>query len=324
MGYSYSQDEGPRMCFNNAKNWQLGWYTDRRAIVTPLVSSSWTGNLVGVAQYSSTLDGQFVILKVEGGSLDYYVGFNRATGINSGTVEARNQVTIQSRALGTGYATSTLVAKLSADGTYSISNFGGSGDEVVIKVVSIDIASLTGFATVQVYKVGVETKAPTKTPTKSPIVTSSPTKAPIVTSSPTKAPTKNPTKAPTKNPTKAPIVTSSPTKAPTKNPTKAPTKNPTKAPIVTSSPTKAPVAPSPTKSPIDGPECSSINWSKTCKRTYGCIWGGGSCKVGNPTAPSPTAPTPTPPTSGSCSSYGRKKLCVNNGCRWRQGGCRSS
>ena len=255
------------MCFNNAKNWQLGWYTDRRATVTPLVSSSWTGNLVGVAQYNSTLDGQFVILKVEGGtSLDYYVGFNRATGINSGTVEARNQVTIQSRALGTGYATSTLVAKLSADGTYSISNFGGSGDEVVIKVLSIDITSSTGFATVQVYKVGVETEAPTKTPTKSPIVTSSPTKAPT---NPTKAPTKNPTKAPTTDPGCSSIFSNRTCK---RNPDCAWEGG--RCIVNNSTPTApTPTAPTPTAPTPTAPtgNCSSYTGKAACANN-GCKW----------------------------------------------------
>ena len=73
--------------------------------------------------------------------MDYYIGFNRQIGINAGTQEAGNQVTIQRRNTGTGYAVSTLVAKLSAGGTYTIPNFRGSGDDVIIQVQSF---SLTG------------------------------------------------------------------------------------------------------------------------------------------------------------------------------------
>ena len=135
MGFSYSQDEGPRMCFNNAKNWQLGWYVDRRETGTSL-SSSWIGDLVvGLTEYGiipSNSD-QVVILKVEGDDVDYYVGFNRHVGINSGTREGGNQVTIESRSVGTGYATSSLVAKLSADASYVISDF--VGETVIIEVL---------------------------------------------------------------------------------------------------------------------------------------------------------------------------------------------
>ena len=52
MGYSYSGDDGPLMCFNPGKSWNLGWYTDRHATADPL-SQTWTGTLVGVAEYAS-------------------------------------------------------------------------------------------------------------------------------------------------------------------------------------------------------------------------------------------------------------------------------
>ena len=195
MGFSYSQDEGPRMCFNNAKNWQLGWYLDKRTSVAPLTTSSaWTGDLVGVAQYSDiVLDNQFVILQVVGDvNKDYYVGFNRAIGINSGTREAQNQVTIQSRATGIGFAQSTLVAKLSGGQSYSIPNFGNSINDVTIEVVSIDLSSSPQTAKVNIYKNG-ETIAPVNPPTNPPVI---------------------PTRAPTNPPTNPPVI---PTRAPTTN-----------------------------------------------------------------------------------------------------------
>eukprot|EP00551_Chaetoceros_affinis_P010625 CAMPEP_0203670402 /NCGR_PEP_ID=MMETSP0090-20130426/6477_1 /ASSEMBLY_ACC=CAM_ASM_001088 /TAXON_ID=426623 /ORGANISM="Chaetoceros affinis, Strain CCMP159" /LENGTH=614 /DNA_ID=CAMNT_0050535253 /DNA_START=69 /DNA_END=1909 /DNA_ORIENTATION=+ len=304
MGYSYSSDEGPRQCFNNAKNWQLGWYADRRATATPL-TASWDGDLVGFAEVNSipATSDQVILLKVEGDDVDYYVGFNRKVGINSGTQEGGNQVTIQSRPLGTGYAESILVAKLSAGGTYVISNF--AGELVTIEVLSINTASVPGVASVRVYKDSEPTKAPTQSPTKPP--TQSPTKSP--TQAPTQSPTKSPTKSPspTESPTKSP--TKAPTQAPTQSPTQAPTQSPTESPTKSSSPTKAPTksptqsptqspTSSPTKAPTVGPNCPSISRSKTCRQTSGCFWEGGLCKNQNsgPTAPTPTAPTPTAPT----------------------------
>jgi hypothetical protein len=47
--------------------------------------------------------------------MDFYVAYNRQIGINLGTQEAGNQVTItQAAGEGTDYADSELVAKLSA------------------------------------------------------------------------------------------------------------------------------------------------------------------------------------------------------------------
>lgn len=57
MGYSYSTDEGPIMCFNPAKSWQLGWYDGRYATVDPL-SQTWSGKLIGVTDYQSAAPGK--------------------------------------------------------------------------------------------------------------------------------------------------------------------------------------------------------------------------------------------------------------------------
>ena len=40
MGYSYNQDEGPVMCFNGVKSWQLDWYPNGRETITPLRSNT--------------------------------------------------------------------------------------------------------------------------------------------------------------------------------------------------------------------------------------------------------------------------------------------
>jgi hypothetical protein len=121
MGYSYSQDEGPVMCFNNAKMWQLGWYSDRHF--------EWTGTstsveLVGISEYTAAGSGQQIVVRIAGGlssiqsSSDYYIGFNRKTGINSGTVEGGNQVTIQTKPAGTpsSYVTPACPLNTSARG----------------------------------------------------------------------------------------------------------------------------------------------------------------------------------------------------------------
>ena len=53
MGYSYSNDDGPIMCFNPGKSWSLGWYTNAYATADPL-SQTWSGTLFGVNDYDAT------------------------------------------------------------------------------------------------------------------------------------------------------------------------------------------------------------------------------------------------------------------------------
>lgn len=281
MGYSYSSDEGPKMCFNNAKNWQLGWYADKRTIATPLVTA-WSGDLVGISDYGAATT-QSVILKVEGDDIDYYVGFNRQAGINSGTREAGNLVTVQSRALGTNYAQSTLIAKLGAGQSYAITNFGAAADTVYITVDSINLTGTPAVASIRVYKDSVPTATPTASPTGTP--TASPTASPTISSKPS----------------------SMPTVPPTKNPTASPTAFPTRPPIVGP----------------DCPSIGSAKVCKGtpgCEWAGGRCRNANPAPAPTPTAPTPTAPTPT---GGTCSSYTPLggKACREAGCNWSKGVC---
>ena len=62
-GKSYtSSDDGPEMCFNAPKSWQLGWYDDRQTTV----SGGWSGDLYGIADYESTDEGDTVIVQIPG------------------------------------------------------------------------------------------------------------------------------------------------------------------------------------------------------------------------------------------------------------------
>ncbi len=140
MGYSYGEDEGPRMCFNNAKNYQLGWYSDKGEVSQPLLQD-WTGSLIGIDDYQNQdLDGsEKIILTVQGDSLDYHVGFNRVKGLNADNKEgADDKVLIQSRDPGISFADSQLVAKLGVGDSYKIEDFGGDNRPVTIEVTSID------------------------------------------------------------------------------------------------------------------------------------------------------------------------------------------
>lgn len=121
MGNSYTESD-TNMCFNNAKNWQLGWYSDRQLSIDPLVTSYWYGKLIGVVDYGSSTYGEYVILKIEAPDLDYdyYVGYNKQSDFNSDTREAGNEVTIQTRERGST-SKSWLVAELSEGESYTAS-----------------------------------------------------------------------------------------------------------------------------------------------------------------------------------------------------------
>jgi hypothetical protein len=137
MGISYSEDEGPEMCFNTAKSWQLGWYSDKRKTINVLSQGSFTGSLVGIDDYASAGDNEYVTIKIENGQVDLFIGFNRKTGINSGTQEASNKVTVQSQNGDGGYGKSKLLAELGSGDNYRMTNHRGN-NLLIIKVISID------------------------------------------------------------------------------------------------------------------------------------------------------------------------------------------
>eukprot|EP00580_Thalassiosira_gravida_P008102 CAMPEP_0201644100 /NCGR_PEP_ID=MMETSP0493-20130528/29540_1 /ASSEMBLY_ACC=CAM_ASM_000838 /TAXON_ID=420259 /ORGANISM="Thalassiosira gravida, Strain GMp14c1" /LENGTH=93 /DNA_ID=CAMNT_0048118721 /DNA_START=116 /DNA_END=394 /DNA_ORIENTATION=- len=89
-----------------------------------------------------------VLLKIQNGSdNDYFVNFNAQRGINRGSSEGGNQVTVVSRARGPrdSCAESELVAKLGSGGSYSFLGY-------TISVGEID--TNTGTAEVMVLPAG--------------------------------------------------------------------------------------------------------------------------------------------------------------------------
>ena len=161
MGYSYEADDTPLMCFNapkvnstcsfichpclsrsNAlfllwyeKNYQLGWYVDRQITVTSSMGS-WGGDLVGLSDYENAGTNQLVLARVPG---DWFVSFNRKAGINSGVVEAADQVLIHRKFFNNGI--SNLIAKLSDGQSYTYTNYAGSGLDLIITADSIETPS---------------------------------------------------------------------------------------------------------------------------------------------------------------------------------------
>ena len=293
------------MCFNSAKSWQTGWYTEKSRIVQ--TGDCFEENLYGIADYNNTAS-SFVLVKIDDTSAnDIFITYNRKIGINNGTVEAGNRVTVtRAGGEGTKYAESELLAKLNNGGTWS-----GivSGKNMTVKVLSIE--TTFEFARVRISENGIPcpvVNVPTEKPSSraSPTSSGSPSSAPSESASPTAkgeptlrptqmpttrqpttrrpfTPTRNPvTRAPTRIPTQK--LTSSPSASPSSGPTSSPSTNPTA--VQTSLPTQKPTS-SPSASPSSGPT-SSPSTNPTAVLT--------SLPTGIPTqkkSPSPTSePSP--------------------------------
>jgi len=125
MGYAIKSDDYPAMCFNPAHSWQLGWYSNKWLELVPeddLCNYPISFTLNGIVDYEDTTEGANVILKIG----LYFIGYNRATGFNEGTVEAKNQVTVTKKRGSTTAADFTeLLGKLSIGDTYYI-DYSGS------------------------------------------------------------------------------------------------------------------------------------------------------------------------------------------------------
>ena len=151
------------MCFNPAKNWQFGWFENTGEAITYTESAgSITYPLVGVGRVSPE-SGKYVVVQVPNGDTDYYVGYNRKSGSNAGVVEHPNEVTIVSRATGTGFGESLKVAHLNPGGQYVIQNYKGLGYALTISFTARQPAGgdSIGQANVDFIWSGVPTPAPT-------------------------------------------------------------------------------------------------------------------------------------------------------------------
>jgi len=120
MGYSQKDDDLPVMCFNPAKSWQLGWYTNKQSDIDPstdLSTEITSFMLNGVVDYEDETQDRLVVLKIG----KFYIGFNKATDFNNGVKEAPDQVTIiEKLGSATDSSKSKLAAKLSIGDTFTI------------------------------------------------------------------------------------------------------------------------------------------------------------------------------------------------------------
>jgi hypothetical protein len=159
MGFSYSiddyGDDFGKMCFNPAKSFQLGWYDSRVITIDPRSTPIWSGTIVGIADFEK--DDRPVVIKIETGlSRDYFIGFNRATGINSQNVQADDWVTIiEADQDGVGYSQSSLLATMAQGGFYTWTNWEGTGFDLIVQVNGINLTATnsgpSGYADITIF-----------------------------------------------------------------------------------------------------------------------------------------------------------------------------
>jgi len=224
------------MCFNAAKSYVFGWYSNAHLDVEPTnTGNGLHAKMVSIDDYLNNNAGganEYAVARLQGSSEeDLFFLYNRKKGVTSGVVEYGDEVVIVRQSQ--SYAQSYLISHL-RDQTYTQSNWEGSGNDLVIKVCDRVSDGSLDYANVLVYVDGPNNIACDDiedTPSPSLI--------------PTAAPTMTPTAAPTMIPTAAPTMT--PTAAPTMTPTVTPTSTPT---LMRTAPTSAPSsAPSPTSAP---------------------------------------------------------------------------
>jgi len=154
MGYSYSDDDGPLMCFNGPKTFQLNWFPDHCKTLTNL-DYNWAGNLYHPLDESSIPSGDMMVIKIPGFSgyssdyLDYFISFNKKSGQNIGTKEAINKVAIHiSQTNQYVWAPkSKLVVELAAGGSFE---FTALNIIVVVDVSDINLSANPPYATVSI------------------------------------------------------------------------------------------------------------------------------------------------------------------------------
>lgn len=280
MGYSYSEYDFPKMCFNGAKTWcvhkksrniyfifvviissfitpyyyelrQLGWFSQKRIVVEASGMQTYIGEIAGFVEDPSDPSIPPMLVKLNTpSSVDYYISFNRQRDFNIGTKEGGNMVLITSQGgEGTSYAQSSLEAKLSEGMSWtSPQNYEG-------KLFRVTVVSIGVRAKVEICWGVCVTSSPTRSPTQIP--TERPTTALIVSYQESKPKSSHPAATPG-------IDTSQLTLEPNQISTLAPTvesNQPNLGPYYTNpNPTKAPINDNQLNVPTINPTLISSNF----------------------------------------------------------------
>jgi hypothetical protein len=182
MGYGYIIDDGPDKCFNGPKTHQLGWFADNNHEDLTSSDFSFSGNLYGLVNADTLKNDPLkkMIIKLDGSTgpmgsnedhVHYFVSFNRAIGINSGTGQSKNKVVIHTSTYVFYNRKSLRLAELGAGEKVVLAI---KGLEVNIEVTSIDLTSDPAFAVVNIYTGPSEAPSLSLSPSRSKSPSSTP------------------------------------------------------------------------------------------------------------------------------------------------------
>jgi len=150
MGNPFIAGGGEKMCFNAAKNWELGWYD--YSYFDSSSSSCWSGSIIGLGEWNNGIHNLPVVVKIETNSKnDYFLQFNRNAGPNAQNIVAHNEIMIIiAEKNGQIYGQSFLKAHLIMGESYSIPNWKGTGKDLVVTATNIDITVTPAIAEVTI------------------------------------------------------------------------------------------------------------------------------------------------------------------------------
>lgn len=180
-------DDGPLICFNGAKSWYLGWYSDKHVAITQAMLP-WRGKLVGIDDYLSgqiTEADNYVIANIGDLSVDLFIMYNRQEGVNSGLrangqdpgiLSDGNRVTITNQTAFIAKSRQLGSLDENSEEDFRRGNWAGTGNDLVIQVCKQQLGT-PDYAKMLIYLDDgsgapdcdvPETASPTPAPSRSP------------------------------------------------------------------------------------------------------------------------------------------------------------
>lgn len=126
-------DEGNKMCFNAAKIWVFGWYSEFHKTSNP-EKTAFIGNLVGISDAKNspnavTNNGFHVIVRLKSDSSRLFMVYNRKAGLNAEVADGNKLVIIDQDGR---YTESTWKAALDVGESYIHKNWNGGSRNLII------------------------------------------------------------------------------------------------------------------------------------------------------------------------------------------------
>jgi hypothetical protein len=177
-GYmGYSEKEEPSMCYNAVNNYQLGWYSNLSINPTSVDGYGGTFFISGVAGYDPNDTTKYVTLRLEQetSTMDYYIGYNRAEGMNAETQEDGDKVIVFTKNGDIHESRISLKrASLYVGESHVIKNYDNSGRSVTVTFSKID----SNAAVVEITPESSESPTSSPRPSAMPSASTSPSATP--------------------------------------------------------------------------------------------------------------------------------------------------